>query len=45
MYETCVLQRCMRDAKVATQHMQVSPRLYSTLGQHFFGQEIDASTL
>jgi alkylation response protein AidB-like acyl-CoA dehydrogenase len=45
VYETSVLQRCLRDAHVATQHMQVSPRLYSTIGQHLFGQEIDASTL
>ena len=45
VYETSVLQRCMRDAKVATQHMQVSPRLYERLGQLFFGQEGDTSTL
>ena len=45
VYESSPLQRCLRDTRVATQHMQVSPRLYERLGQLFFGQEGDTSTL
>ena len=45
VYESSPLQRCLRDSRVATQHMQVSPRLYERLGQIFFGQEGDTSTL
>jgi len=45
VYETSPLQRCLRDTRVATQHMQISPRNYERLGQIFFGQEGDTSTL
>jgi hypothetical protein len=45
VYEASPLQRCLRDAHVATQHLMVSPRLYETLGMMFFGQDIDSSTL
>ena len=45
VYESSPLQRCLRDSRVATQHMQVSPRLYEQLGRMFFGQEGDTSTL
>lgn len=44
VYESSPLQRCLRDAHVATQHMMVSPRMYETLGRMFFGHEVDAST-
>ena len=45
VFESNVLQRCLRDARVATQHLMVSPRLYETLGRTFVGIDIDASTL
>jgi alkylation response protein AidB-like acyl-CoA dehydrogenase len=45
VYETNLLQRCLRDVHVATQHIMVSPRLYETLGKHAFGAEIDARML
>jgi alkylation response protein AidB-like acyl-CoA dehydrogenase len=44
VYEASPLQRCLRDAHVATQHLMVSPRLYETLGKMFFGQDIDTAT-
>jgi alkylation response protein AidB-like acyl-CoA dehydrogenase len=45
VFETSPLQRCLRDAHVATQHLMVSPRLHETLGRLFLGIETDASTL
>jgi alkylation response protein AidB-like acyl-CoA dehydrogenase len=45
VFESSPLQRCLRDAHVATQHLMVSPRLYETLGRRFFGIDIDASSL
>jgi alkylation response protein AidB-like acyl-CoA dehydrogenase len=39
------LQRCLRDAHVATQHLMVSPRLYETLGKQLFGLDVDTSML
>lgn len=45
VYDTSPLQRCMRDAHVATQHLMVSPRLYETLGKHLFGHDVDVTTL
>jgi hypothetical protein len=45
VYETSPLQRCLRDAHVATQHLMVSPRLNETLGKLLFGADIDASQL
>lgn len=44
VFDSSPLQRCLRDAHVATQHLLVSPRLYETLGKMFFGQDIDVST-
>jgi indole-3-acetate monooxygenase len=45
VYDVSPLQRCLRDAHVATQHIMVSPRLYETLGKHLFGADIDATML
>jgi alkylation response protein AidB-like acyl-CoA dehydrogenase len=45
VFETSVLQRCLRDVHVATQHIMVAPRLYETLGKHLFGAEIDSAML
>lgn len=45
VYESSPLQRCLRDAHVATQHLMVSPRLEELLGKSLFGIEIDASQL
>lgn len=45
VFEQCVLQRCLRDVHVATQHIMVAPRLYETVGKHLFGAEIDAAML
>ncbi len=45
VFESSPLQRCLRDAHVATQHLMVSPRLYETLGRLFVGIDIDAGTL
>lgn len=43
VFETSVLQRCLRDVHVATQHIMVSPRLYETLGKFFFGADVDTA--
>lgn len=45
VYETSPLQRCLRDAHVATQHLMVSPRMFETLGKHLFGHDVDVTTL
>jgi len=45
VFETSPLQRCLRDAHVATQHLMVSPRLYETLGRMFFGIDIDTASI
>lgn len=45
VYESSPLQRCLRDAHVATQHLMVSPRLEELLGKSLLGMEIDASQL
>ncbi|MFN8020391.1 MAG: acyl-CoA dehydrogenase family protein [Acidimicrobiales bacterium] len=45
VFESSPLQRCLRDAHVATQHLMVSPRLYETLGRMFFGIDIDTASL
>jgi len=45
VYDSSPLQRCLRDAHVATQHVMVSPRMYETLGRMFFGQDVDAISL
>jgi alkylation response protein AidB-like acyl-CoA dehydrogenase len=44
VYESSPLQRCMRDAHVATQHLMVSPRMYETVGKMLFGEDVDSST-
>jgi alkylation response protein AidB-like acyl-CoA dehydrogenase len=43
VFQTSVLQRCLRDAHVATQHIMVSPRMYETLGKMFLGADVDAA--
>jgi len=45
VYSSNVLQRCQRDAHIPTQHLQVAPKLYETLGRALLGQDIDATTL
>jgi alkylation response protein AidB-like acyl-CoA dehydrogenase len=45
VFESCQLQRCLRDVHVATQHIMVAPRLYETLGKRFFGAEVDSTML
>jgi indole-3-acetate monooxygenase len=45
VYESSPLQRCLRDAHVATQHLMVSPRLYETLGRLQLGLDTDTSAL
>ena len=45
MYSANVLQRCLRDAHIPTQHLQVAPKLYETFGRFLLGQDIDTTTL
>jgi alkylation response protein AidB-like acyl-CoA dehydrogenase len=45
VYTTNVLQRCLRDAHVPTQHLQVAPKLQETFGRLLLGQETDTSIL
>ena len=45
VYETSPLQRCLRDAHVATQHLMVSPRLNETLGKLLVGLDADTAAL
>jgi indole-3-acetate monooxygenase len=45
IFETSLLQRCLRDVHVVSQHIMVAPRLFETLGKHLFGTEIDSSTI
>ena len=45
VYQASALQRCLRDAHVATQHIMVAPRLYETMGKHLFGMDIDAAMI
>jgi alkylation response protein AidB-like acyl-CoA dehydrogenase len=45
VFESSPLQRCLRDAHVATQHLMVSPRLYETLGRMFFDIDIDTASI
>lgn len=44
VYETSPLQRCLRDAHTATQHLMVAPRMYEPLGKLLFGHDVDATT-
>jgi alkylation response protein AidB-like acyl-CoA dehydrogenase len=39
IYETSVLQRCMRDAHAATQHVMLAPANYEPAGRIMFGLE------
>lgn len=41
VFQSSPLQRCLRDVHVATQHIQVSPRLYETVGRYLLGNETD----
>lgn len=45
VYSSNVLQRCLRDAHVPTQHLQVAPKLHETLGRLLLGQDTDTSLL
>jgi alkylation response protein AidB-like acyl-CoA dehydrogenase len=45
VYQNSPLERCWRDAHVATQHLMVSPRMYETLGRAMLGLDIDTVTL
>ncbi len=45
VYEASLLQRCLRDAHVATQHLMVAPKLYETLGRLRLGIDADVSAL
>jgi alkylation response protein AidB-like acyl-CoA dehydrogenase len=45
VYSSNVLQRCLRDVHVATQHIMVAPKLDETLGKLLMGQDADTSTL
>ena len=42
VYETSTLGRCVRDARVVTQHIMVAPKLNETLGRFLLGAEFDA---
>ena len=41
VFESSPLQRCLRDVHVASQHIQVSPRLYETVGRFLLGGDVD----
>ncbi len=45
VYSSHVLQRCLRDVHVTTQHIMVAPKLDETLGKLLLGQDADTSTL
>ena len=45
VYTSNVLQRCMRDAHIPTQHLQVAPKLHETLGRILLGQDADTRML
>ncbi len=45
VYRTSRLQRCFRDAHVATQHAMVAPLQYQTAGRLTFGLDTDTTTL
>lgn len=45
VYESSPLQRCLRDAHVATQHLMVSSRLHETLGRLQLGIDADTTAL
>ncbi|MFT3855795.1 MAG: acyl-CoA dehydrogenase family protein [Ilumatobacteraceae bacterium] len=41
VFQSSPLQRCLRDVHVVTQHIQVSPRLYETIGRFLLGNDTD----
>lgn len=41
VFQSSPLQRCLRDVHVVTQHIQVSPRLYETVGRFLLGNDTD----
>jgi alkylation response protein AidB-like acyl-CoA dehydrogenase len=45
VYSSHVLQRCLRDIHVATQHIMVAPKLDETLGKLLLGLDADTTTL
>ena len=45
VYASNVLQRCLRDVHVTTQHLMVAPKLHETLGRLLLGLEADVRFL
>lgn len=45
VYSSNVLQRCLRDAHVTTQHLMVAPKLDETVGRYLLSQHVDATTI
>jgi alkylation response protein AidB-like acyl-CoA dehydrogenase len=45
VYDSNVLQRCLRDVHVTTQHLMVAPKLHETLGKLLFGLDADVTFL
>ena len=45
VYSSNVLQRCLRDVHVTTQHLMVAPKLNETLGKLLLGQEANTQNL
>ena len=44
VYVTTQLERCLRDIRTASQHLQVMPTNYEVAGQFFFGTDMSATT-
>ena len=45
VYDANVLQRCLRDVHVTTQHIMVAPKLHETLGKLLLGLDADVTYL
>jgi indole-3-acetate monooxygenase len=45
VYDSNVLQRCLRDVHVTTQHLMVAPKLHETLGRLLLGLDADVRFL
>jgi alkylation response protein AidB-like acyl-CoA dehydrogenase len=45
VYDSNVLQRCLRDVHVTTQHIMVAPKLHETLGKLLLGLDADVTYL
>jgi indole-3-acetate monooxygenase len=45
VFRSNLLQRCQRDAHVATQHVQVAPKLHEAFGKHLLGVDVDTTTM